>query len=98
MHGKDITVVYLLMVKQVQENLIVWLDINQILVSFQLLVKKFLKGFINYILNNRINLNENDKLHYEVYVSMLEIYNERVHDLLTHFNTRTPAGLKIREN
>ena len=29
---------------------------------------------------------------------MLEIYNERVHDLLTHFNLRTTSGLKIREN
>jgi len=29
---------------------------------------------------------------------MLEIYNERVHDLLTNVNNRKPAGLKIREN
>lgn len=43
-------------------------------------------------------MNENDKLQYEVYISMLEIYNERVHDLLTDVKNRTPAGLKIREN
>jgi Kinesin motor domain len=29
---------------------------------------------------------------------MLEIYNEKVHDLLTPTSKRTPSGLKIREN
>jgi hypothetical protein len=35
-------------------------------------------------------------IHYEVEVSMLEIYNEKVQDLLVPINKRPPTGLKIR--
>ena len=33
---------------------------------------------------------------YEVTISMLEIYNEKVQDLFINTNKRTPNGLKIR--
>lgn len=47
---------------------------------------------------NRIESNTNDKIKYEVYCSMLEIYNERVQDLLIPVSKRPLGGLKIREN
>jgi kinesin family protein 13 len=34
----------------------------------------------------RIQLNSNDKISYEVQISMLEIYNERIQDLLIPIN------------
>ena len=46
----------------------------------------------------RINDNKDPTLHYEVEVSMLEIYNEKVQDLLVPINKRPPTGLKIRES
>ena len=39
----------------------------------------------------------NDK-YYEVSVSMLEIYNEKVQDLLIPISNRPQYGLKIRES
>lgn len=39
-----------------------------------------------------------NKVKYEVTISMLEIYNENVHDLFMHPNKRQPGGLKVREN
>ena len=37
-------------------------------------------------------------MEYEVYISMLEIYNEKLQDLLTPINKRPTGGLKIRGN
>ena len=46
----------------------------------------------------RISSNTDPSLHFEVEVSMLEIYNEKVQDLLTPPSKRPPSGLKIRES
>ena len=46
----------------------------------------------------RIADNKEPSKHYEVEVSMLEIYNEKVQDLLVPINSRPPSGLKIRES
>ena len=46
----------------------------------------------------RISNNKDPSIHYEVEVSMLEIYNEKVQDLLVPINNRPPSGLKIRES
>ena len=46
----------------------------------------------------RIAENKDPAIHYEVEVSMLEIYNEKVQDLLVPINKRPPSGLKIRES
>ena len=46
----------------------------------------------------RISENKDPQIHYEVEVSMLEIYNEKVQDLLVPINKRPPTGLKIRES
>jgi len=35
---------------------------------------------------------------FEVNFSQIEIYNERVQDLMTDFSKRTPGGLTIREH
>jgi len=46
----------------------------------------------------RISLNEDKEKIFEVQVSMLEIYNEKVQDLLIKPDKRPPHGLKIRES
>eukprot|EP00742_Colponemidia_sp_Colp-10_P006091 GILJ01006518.1.p1 GENE.GILJ01006518.1~~GILJ01006518.1.p1 ORF type:complete len:1181 (-),score=265.27 GILJ01006518.1:214-3756(-) len=46
----------------------------------------------------RIRSNDNPLKKYEVTVSMLEIYNEKVQDLLIKPSARPAAGLKIRES
>ncbi|CAG9328448.1 unnamed protein product [Blepharisma stoltei] len=46
----------------------------------------------------RINKNPNPNLMFEVMVSILEIYNEKVQDLLIPINQRPQGGLKIRES
>ncbi len=46
----------------------------------------------------RINETKGPNRHYEVSVSMLEIYNEKVQDLLIPINKRPQGGLKIRES
>lgn len=46
----------------------------------------------------RINDTKGPNRHYEVSVSMLEIYNEKVQDLLIPINKRPQGGLKIRES
>ena len=46
----------------------------------------------------RISDNKEPSKHYEVEVSMLEIYNEKVQDLLVPISNRPPSGLKIRES
>lgn len=40
----------------------------------------------------------NEDIEYQVQVSMQEIYNEKIQDLLTPMSKRTPGGLKVREN
>jgi kinesin family member 13 len=47
---------------------------------------------------NRIKGNSDPEKTYEVLVSMLEIYNEKVQDLLIHASKRPSGGLKIRES
>ena len=46
----------------------------------------------------RIENNTDNTKEFEVEVSMLEIYNEKVQDLLIPPNKRNPSGLKIRES
>ena len=46
----------------------------------------------------RIALNEDKEKNFEVQVSMLEIYNEKVQDLLIKPDKRPPHGLKIKES
>jgi hypothetical protein len=46
----------------------------------------------------RIRESESNDKTYEVSVSMLEIYNEKVQDLLCPPNKRPSGGLKIRES
>ena len=46
----------------------------------------------------RIGENKDPDKSYEVQVSMLEIYNEKVQDLLINPNKRPQSGLKIRES
>ena len=46
----------------------------------------------------RIGENKDPDKSYEVQVSMLEIYNEKVQDLLINPNKRPTSGLKIRES
>ena len=46
----------------------------------------------------RIGENKNPDKFYEVQVSMLEIYNEKVQDLLIRPDKRPQGGLKIRES
>ena len=47
---------------------------------------------------NRINTNTDSEKSFEVLVSMLEIYNEKVQDLLVPISKRPQGGLKIRES
>lgn len=46
----------------------------------------------------KIEGNDNPKKSYEVFFSMLEIYNEKIQDLLIDVNQRPTGGLKVREN
>lgn len=46
----------------------------------------------------RIKESQEENKRYEVCVSMLEIYNEKVQDLLVAPNKRPQQGLKIRES
>ena len=46
----------------------------------------------------RIDATKGPNKHYEVSVSMLEIYNEKVQDLLIPISRRPSTGLKIRES
>ena len=45
-----------------------------------------------------VRSNTNEDKRYEVNISMLEIYNEKVHDLLIQVQDRKQGGLKIRES
>lgn len=59
------------------------------------------KGIIPIACNEifkRIERNTNPNMSYEVQVSMLEIYNEKVQDLLIDSSLRPSQGLKIREH
>jgi kinesin family member 13 len=46
----------------------------------------------------RVESTQTTSLSYEVLVSMLEIYNEKIQDLLIPVNQRVAGGLKIRES
>jgi len=46
----------------------------------------------------RINLNQDKNLEYQVQFSMLEIYNEKVQDLLIPPKNKPAGGLKVRES
>ena len=46
----------------------------------------------------RIQENKDSKRTFEVSVSMLEIYNEKIQDLLIPMNKRIASGMKIRES
>ena len=46
----------------------------------------------------RIESNDNEKKSYEVTFSMLEIYSERVQDLLVNIDDRPKGGLKVRQH
>ena len=47
---------------------------------------------------NTINQNKKTNLHFEIEVIILEIYNEKVKDLLMSPSKRPTTGLKIRES
>lgn len=47
---------------------------------------------------NRINKLSSATMKFEVMVSMVEIYNEKVQDLLIDSTSRPIGGLKIREH
>lgn len=46
----------------------------------------------------RIESNDNPNKEYQIQFSMLEIYNEKIQDLLIPINQRTTGGLKVREH
>ena len=47
---------------------------------------------------NIINQNKDPNLHFEIEVIIVEIYNEKVKDLLMPSSKRSTTGLKIRES
>ena len=47
---------------------------------------------------SRVKASTCEEKQYEVLVSMLEIYNEKIQDLLVPINKRPSAGLKVRES
>jgi kinesin family protein 13 len=47
---------------------------------------------------SRIKASTSEEKQYEVLVSMLEIYNEKIQDLLVPINKRPSVGLKVRES
>lgn len=47
---------------------------------------------------SRINANTDPNKSFQVSVSMIEIYNEKIQDLFCPANERPPGGLKLREN
>ena len=51
-----------------------------------------------YEIFERIRQNTDKSVSYEVMVSMMEIYNEQVQDLLVHPSKRPKGGLEIHEN
>ena len=76
---EDIIAVYLLMDRLVLEKVILWL------VMVRIKLKYLIKGLVPIMCSeifNRMKNNKNEKLIYEVWVSMMEIYNEKLQDLL----------------
>ena len=58
------------------------------------------KGIVPIACNEifkRISENTDENLKYEVQFSMLEIYNEKVQDLLANIKDRPKGGIKVRE-
>lgn len=47
---------------------------------------------------NRVRKLTNDSMQFQVNFSMLEIYNEKVQDLLVDPSRRPAGGLKVREH
>jgi hypothetical protein len=47
---------------------------------------------------SRINKNDNPNKEFQIQFSMLEIYNEKIQDLLIPINKRPLGGLKVREH
>eukprot|EP00340_Litonotus_pictus_P005567 CAMPEP_0170514046 /NCGR_PEP_ID=MMETSP0209-20121228/600_1 /TAXON_ID=665100 ORGANISM="Litonotus pictus, Strain P1" /NCGR_SAMPLE_ID=MMETSP0209 /ASSEMBLY_ACC=CAM_ASM_000301 /LENGTH=1023 /DNA_ID=CAMNT_0010797955 /DNA_START=73 /DNA_END=3141 /DNA_ORIENTATION=- len=69
--------------------------------SYSMVGYKANKGIVPISCNDifeRINKTKSNNKSYEVSVSMLEIYNEKVQDLLIPINKRPQLGLKIRES
>lgn len=69
--------------------------------SYSMVGYKNNKGIVPISCNEifkRIEKTKNETQKYEVSVSMLEIYNEKVQDLLIPINKRPQGGLKIRES
>lgn len=69
--------------------------------SYSMVGYKSNKGIVPISCNEifqRIDATKGPHKQYEVSVSMLEIYNEKVQDLLIPINDRPSAGLKIRES
>lgn len=69
--------------------------------SYSMIGYKGNKGIVPQVAENifkRISNNSDENLSYEVSVSMLEIYNEKVQDLLVDHNKRPAGGLNIRES
>lgn len=69
--------------------------------SYSMVGYKANKGIVPISCNEifkRIDQTKGPNKYYEVSVSMLEIYNEKVQDLLIPISKRPPSGLKIRES
>jgi len=59
------------------------------------------KGIVPISMNEifeRVNKQTTETKHFEVSVSIIEIYNEKVQDLLVDIRSRPQAGLKVRES
>ena len=58
------------------------------------------KGIVPIACNEifkRVAANTDENTRYEVQFSMLEIYNEKVQDLLANIKDRPKGGIKVRE-
>ena len=59
------------------------------------------KGIVPIACNeifSRIRSKQTDKINFEVSFSIVEIYNEKVQDLMVLPNNRPQGGLKVRES
>ena len=90
----DTIAVYSLMDKQAQENHIQWLVMAQ--TRYMIFITKGIVPISCEEIFTRIAKNDKVDKDYEVHVSMMEIYNERVQDLLIPIAKRPKEGHKIR--